>query len=75
MLGGIIFRDDFRYLLEDGSPFPTGEERWTRRVPMLDYKMRLSPEFVNTDTDLLFPVFQLSGPGFSGEQDLAGRLV
>ncbi len=65
MLGGIVFHQDFRYQAEDGGAAPPQER--SERIPTLDYTIRLSPEFVNTDTELLFPVFQLSGPGYSGE--------
>jgi hypothetical protein len=33
---------------------------------MLRYTLRISPELTNTETDLLFPIFQLSGPGYAG---------
>ncbi len=62
MLGGVVFREFFDYEYRGNN----GEGGLRRIIPSMDYTMRLSPEFVNTDTDILFPVFQLSGPGKEG---------
>ena len=55
-LGGVVFEPGFR-MGGDGS------------FPQLNYTIRLGPEFgsfTELFTLLLFPAFQLPGPGFSG---------
>ncbi len=70
MLGGVVFQRDFEYT-SVSSPRQPG----SRRVPDLDYTIRLSPEFTNLATELLFPVFQLSGPGNDGRKTTRVRVV
>ncbi|TRY70235.1 hypothetical protein TCAL_12705 [Tigriopus californicus] len=50
--GGVVFRPDFDY-------GPDGQ------VPDLHYTMRFEPEYSNLETNLVFPIFQLSGPGYA----------
>ncbi len=64
MLGGVIFSEQFEY--EDSFDFGINNNN-IPKVPGLNYSLRLSPEFVNTNTDVLFPIFQLSGPGYDGK--------
>ena len=55
MIGGIVFEPGFEYGFDSSTPD-------------LDYTIRMSPEFVETGTNLLFPVFQTTGPGYGGER-------
>lgn len=59
-LGGVVFEPGFRRG-PDGS------------IPRLNYTVRLGPEFgafTELFTLLLFPTFQLPGPGFSGTKNI-----
>ena len=52
MIGGVIFPNEFDY-------------RDDMSTPSMKYSLRMNPRFASISTDLLFPVFQLSGPGFA----------
>lgn len=51
MFGGVVFPYDFDYRT-DGS------------IPSLDYTLRMGPTFTSVETELVFPWFQLPGPGY-----------
>ena len=55
LYGGIIFGEDFDYI--DG----------TKELPPLNYTIRFGSGQTSTETQFLFPFFQLSGPGSSGK--------
>ena len=55
--GGIIFPPDFDY-----GP--------NSAVPNLSYTVRFGVEYTQTETNVLFPIFQLSGPGFWGKLNI-----
>lgn len=55
--GGVVFPPHFDYGPDD-------------HIPDLHYIMRFEPEYSNLETNLVFPIFQLSGPGYAGKGQL-----